>query len=345
MANLRGRATYIAAQSTRVAFFAAQYRFSRRAARRALGGEEPSYEPAGQLPGKAGMRKAILELFRRDLANIEAGLYPAPPLVAERPDRLLAATRAFLRDVPAVVERRRRRAAREVRAEAADSSYPAYYLQNFHYQSGGWLSEESARIYDHQVEVLFSGTADAMRRQALVPLKRRFAGQRRPRPRLLDLGTGTGRFLREIKRTLPQARLSALEPSPAYRRRARRAVPRARVVSGFVEAMPVAEERMDAVTAAYLFHELPPGVRRAAAREIARVLRPGGTLVMVDSLQTGDVASFDGLLEAFPQRFHEPYYQSYLETDFAALFRAYGLRLVETRPVFLSKLLVFEKPG
>ena len=34
---------------------------------------------------------------------------------------------------------------------------PDYYLQNFHYQSDGYLIVESAQLYDYQVEVLFTG--------------------------------------------------------------------------------------------------------------------------------------------------------------------------------------------
>jgi hypothetical protein len=40
---------------------------------------------------------------------------------------------------------------------------PRYYLQNFHYQSGGWMTDDSAERYDTQVEVLFNGTANATR--------------------------------------------------------------------------------------------------------------------------------------------------------------------------------------
>jgi hypothetical protein len=39
---------------------------------------------------------------------------------------------------------------------------PRYYLQNFHFQSGGWMTEESAKRYDTQVEVLFNGTVGPM---------------------------------------------------------------------------------------------------------------------------------------------------------------------------------------
>ena len=44
-----------------------------------------------------------------------------------------------------------------------------YYLQNFHYQTDGYLSDLSANLYDLQVEILFNGAADAMRRRIITP--------------------------------------------------------------------------------------------------------------------------------------------------------------------------------
>jgi ubiquinone/menaquinone biosynthesis C-methylase UbiE len=38
----------------------------------------------------------------------------------------------------------------------------------------------------------------------------------------------------------------------------------------------VPDESQDAVTSIFLFHELPPKVRRTVFRECARVLKPGG---------------------------------------------------------------------
>ena len=46
------------------------------------------------------------------------------------------------------------------------------------------------------------------------------------------------------------------------------------------EALPYPAAAFDAVTMVYLLHELPPEARRAAAREAARVLAPGGVLVV-----------------------------------------------------------------
>jgi ubiquinone/menaquinone biosynthesis C-methylase UbiE len=53
------------------------------------------------------------------------------------------------------------------------------------------------------------------------------------------------------------------------------------------EALPLDDESRDAVTSTFMFHELPPKVRRAAFSEFARVLKPSGRLVLVDSLQSG----------------------------------------------------------
>ena len=75
----------------------------------------------------------------------------------------------------------------------------------------------------------------------------------------------------------------------------------------------------------YLFHELPRAVRERAAAEFARVLRPGGRLVLVDSFQRGDKPAFDGLLELFPLAYHEPYYADYVRHDLRALFQDVGL--------------------
>ena len=67
----------------------------------------------------------------------------------------------------------------------------------------------------------------------------------------------------------------------------------------------------------YLFHELPPKIRRAAAAEMARVLRPGGVLVISDSIQLGDRERLDANLGRFGD-FNEPFYRTYIAEDFGA---------------------------
>lgn len=73
----------------------------------------------------------------------------------------------------------------------------------------------------------------------------------------------------------------------------------------------------DAVTCVYLFHELPQEIRRAAAKEMARVLKPGGVLILTDSVQFGDRTAWDKTLGNF-SNFNEPYYLSYITEDLGA---------------------------
>jgi hypothetical protein len=85
---------------------------------------------------------------------------------------LLERSRLFFEDLPEVHRRRETGEHRQVVDEVTRGKRPGYYLQNFHFQSGGWMTRESAQRYDTQVEVLFKGTANATRRQALPPLQR-----------------------------------------------------------------------------------------------------------------------------------------------------------------------------
>jgi hypothetical protein len=48
-------------------------------------------------------------------------------------------------------------------------------------------------------------------------------------------------------------------------------------------------------------------------------------------------------LEVFPQSYHEPYYLSYLDEDFAALAAKYGMVHVRDVNAFVSKVMVFNK--
>ncbi len=347
MASLIDRMQYGVSQTTRMAWFGAHYL----AAQRLSGpftppGEEP-FRPNGPVPDRMSLLTALREVLERDWRNIEQGVYAKPHDMMPNPRKVLEDSRRFLRDAPKVDKRRLDRSNSEVFTPETRGKYPRYYLQNFHYQTGGWLSEESAKLYDTQVEVLFTGLADAMRRQVLVPLRDAIAGRDQRRLSLVDVACGTGRFLTFVKDNYPRLPVTALDLSSDYLSEARRNL---RPWSGtdFIEAnaetMPFQDGTHDILTCIYLFHELPPKVRPVIAREMARVVKPGGTLIIADSIQFGDRDGWDGLLEAFPVGFHEPYYMSYLEEDLTALFSDAGLDFQWSDHTFLTKVNVFRKP-
>jgi ubiquinone/menaquinone biosynthesis C-methylase UbiE len=345
-----GRARYTAAQGLRSAWYGGQYVIARRRSAGFTRPGEPVFKPQNGTDLMA-LRKAYFDLFRMDRANIEVGLYPDPVDSEMRLRDLPSAmrrARAFLRDVSEVDRRRLDRDGTEVRdSEAADPErYPTYYRQNFHYQTDGWLSDDSADIYDHQVEALFTGSGDAMRRAALAELAREIAGQNQGETKVLDLACGTGRFMAQTLRAFPRLALTGFDLSPNYAAAAREATarwPQVDVVEGQAEAMPFEDESFDQITSIYLFHELPPRVRPQVIAEAARVLKPGGAFIVADSLQFGDDAGLDGFLEYFPEGFHEPYYKGYLGWDFEPAMRAAGFEPDRTQLAFLTKVRVWRK--
>jgi len=342
------RLAYGAGQLPRVAWYHGHGVVMRRLLRLASATTPPRRpaETGAPVPGRRRLYADMTALFLQDLANVEAGLYPVPADHDGPWPRVLRRSGMFFHDLPSVYRRRENRQYLEVRSDEARARRPGYFLQNFHYQSGGWMTEESAQRYDTQVEVLFSGTANAIRRQALPPLHEVFCGRDQRRLRLLDVGCGTGRTLDFIKQAWPRLPTTGLDLSEAYVGEARRHLRRWRwldLVIANGEAVPLAADSQDAVTCVFLLHELPPAVRRRVFEEFARVLRPGGRLVTVDSLQLGDEPDYDGMLAAFPHNYHEPYYHGYLREDFPALAAACGLKHVRSVTAFVSKVMVFDK--
>ncbi len=351
MARDLARLAYGAAQGLRVSWYYAQ---KMAAAARAAPPSAPASladEARADLPDRAQILRDLRRLLERDWRNIAAGHYRFPADLVPNPLAAWRRSRRFFADLVKVEARRLANDNNEILRSgvvggAPPGRYPRYYLQNFHFQTDGYLSRGSAELYDHQVEVLFGGGADAMRRQALVPLRQELARCGARNAKLLDIGCGTGRFLREVKSNYPKLAVTALDLSPFYLAEAARLLApwsRCEFIEAAAEAVPCPDASFDIVTAIYLFHELPPRRRRAIAGEIARLLKPGGLFIFLDSLQQGDTPAYDGLLDRFPHEFHEPYYASYVRTDLAALFGAAGLAIEGSEPVYFSKLATFRR--
>jgi ubiquinone/menaquinone biosynthesis C-methylase UbiE len=327
--------------SAKAAWWTANGWAARRLSRQA--GDGPRHVPKNPPPPPGYLRERWREAFDKDAADVAAGLYPvneAAPASALEPLR-----RAWdlIVDAREVEARRRRQGGVDVRDEADLAAYPVYYRQNFHYQTGGWFTSESAKRYEAQVEALFSGTAGPMRRRALSLLARAWRRRDQRGLRLLDLACGSGSFLVDLKAAFPRAAVFGLDLSRAYLDEAS-ARSGAAMVQAAAERLPFADASLDGIACVYLFHELPPRVRSLVAAEIARVLKPGGVLAFADSVQGQDEPELARLLETFPAFFHEPYYDSYQATDFDTLFGAAGLVRKDADKAFLTKAVLFEKP-
>ncbi len=341
---------HLAGQTLRTVSYAALYRYTVREAMR-HGAETSGVKITKPAPGLLTLLQDVLKLQAKDARNVRDGLYPIPIEDSATFASRIEAVRLMLDDLPQSTERRTEKRSFEAAQLPEAVGLPDYYVQNFHYQSGGWLTEELAKMYDIQVETLFMGAAGAMRRQAIAPIAQFVRGRDQRRLRLIDVACGSGRFIAQLKQAFPAMPMTGVDLSRAYLDEAQRFLAGRRGVSfqqANAEALPFANASADIVSCVYLHHELPREVRRRAAAEVARVLKPGGLFVFIDSLQWGDVDAYDGLLEAFPQRFHEPYYLDYLGdalTGAGGLFAQLGLQPQDEFPAFLSKIAVFRKPG
>jgi len=347
--NLARRTRYALYQGSRVALYTLHSEAMRRMNRELQKDlpETPKVVPDGPVPSQRRMLADIVKLFAADLKAVEDGLYPMPSDGTMTPGELLATSQAFFKDVPEVTRRRATGAHQEVNEDTDGfaAALPRYYRQNFHFQTDGWLSEDSAKLYDFQVDVLFSGATAAMRRRALVPFAKILRKKDQRKVAYVDLACGTGGLLRPALAAFPRLTGTGLDLSEPYLTVARDRLHnrRARFVSAMAENLPFADNSLDVVSCVFLFHELPPKIRRQVFAEVARVLKPGGSLLFVDSLQTGDVPDYDGLLSVFPQLFHEPYYTSYLAEDFSDMAAEAGLQERWMAPAFVSRVAEYVK--
>lgn len=97
-----------------------------------------------------------------------------------------------------------------------------------------------------------------------------------PGKTVVDLGAGTGKFLKALRAT--GATMTAVEPVAAMRRLLVAQNPDARALEGTAEAIPLPDASADALVCAQSFHWF--ATARSMA-EIRRVLKPGGVLGLI----------------------------------------------------------------
>lgn len=286
--------------------------------------------------------KDISDLLKEDANNIAEGIYPASVLKPESWQKSFKRYPEIILDALSVRRRRQEKKNHDFNLEAEEylRDVPDYFRRNFHFQTGGYLTEKSAHLYEHQVEILFSGAADAMRRLLLKPLKEHFPHSQGEGLHFLEVAGGTGRLSKFVKLTFPKAKITVLDLSHPYLKKAQANLSefsKVDFVQGDAAALPFKDQQFDAVFSCFLFHELPYEERKKVLKEAVRVLNPGGFCGLVDSLQDEDRSEFDWALKQFPVDFHEPFYKNYLQNPMEGLLKDAGFEKVERNIGFFSK--------
>ncbi|HEX5622579.1 MAG TPA: class I SAM-dependent methyltransferase [Solirubrobacteraceae bacterium] len=110
---------------------------------------------------------------------------------------------------------------------------------------------------------------------------------------VLDLAAGTGKLTRILVEHASE--VLAIEPVDGMRAVLERTVPEARLLDGTAEAIPLPDASLDAVFVAEAFHWFD---LERAAREVARVLRPGGGLAILWNYLARDIDWADEVYDA-----------------------------------------------
>jgi ubiquinone/menaquinone biosynthesis C-methylase UbiE len=112
----------------------------------------------------------------------------------------------------------------------------------------------------------------------------------RPGDRVLDVGCGGGYLARLVAAAVGQGgRVTGVDPSAAAiaRARHRRRPANTSFEVGFAQHLDLPNDSFDIVTSTFAVHHIPKSQRAAAFREMYRVTRPGGRIVVADFRPSG----------------------------------------------------------
>ncbi len=157
-----------------------------------------------------------------------------------------------------------------------------------------------------------------------------------PGRKVLEVGAGTGKFLRTLKET--GGEIIALEPIDEMRAELVRAFPGVTALSGVADEIPLPDNSVDAVVCAQAFHWFATA---EALEEMRRVLVPGGMLGLIWNGRDEDVPWVAALSEIIDRREGDtPRYRS---GAWRKGFPAPGLEFVDERRVRNSHVGTIEQ--
>lgn len=185
-----------------------------------------------------------------------------------------------------------------------------------------------ATLYDTSVTLLMLGRRGRLRRETVA------LARLQPGEQVLEVGCGTGDVA-----LLAQEQVGAggavvgVDPAPEMLAVARRkAQARRSPVTfqlGVIEALPFPDQRFDVVFSSLMMHHLPGALKQDGLTEIARVLKPGGRLVIVD-LKRPQSHLERGISVLM---LHRHLHLASGVQDLAPLVRAAGFSAIETGPL------------
>ena len=155
-----------------------------------------------------------------------------------------------------------------------------------------------------------------------------------PAARVLDVGCGTGELLRRLRAKYPDAALAGLDPVPEMLAVAGDKLSgREDLRIGYADSLPWSAGSFDIVVSCNMFHYISHPVE--ALREMARVLRPGGSIVLTDWCDDYLACRLCNLYLRLTNR---AFYKTYREAECLELLQAAGFGAVRLERYKISWL-------
>jgi ubiquinone/menaquinone biosynthesis C-methylase UbiE len=140
--------------------------------------------------------------------------------------------------------------------------------------------------------------------------------------RVLDVGCGTGELMRRLRAKYPHALLAGLDPVAEMLAVARDKLSgNEDLRTGYADALPWGAGTFDVVVSCNMFHYISHPVE--ALREMGRVLRPGGSLVLTDWCDDYLACRVCNLYLRLTNR---AFYKTYRQAECRELLHAAGYR-------------------
>lgn len=165
-----------------------------------------------------------------------------------------------------------------------------------------------------------------------------------PDARVLDVATGTGEQALAFAAAAAEVIGVDLSESMLAVARRKRRPPNVSFLSADAISLPFPSSRFDVTCVSFALHEMPLSVRARVVREMARVTRRGGTVVVVDyALPRGRIA---GALSFRLVRLYErDHYAEFVRSDVRGLLEGVGIAVRDERRAILGnvRLIVGDK--